>query len=275
MHPILRLIALSIGTLGFFFTGGILLKSCGNAQVYEKKSHVLLNQDFPVIAIRGGALEAPENTFAAFDEAQKLKCWIHFDLRLTKDDHLIVMRDSTLDRTTDGKGYVREFTLEQIRKLPQKVPTVEDMLERYKDSVLLIEIQDNYPFAGEHLVDLVTQRNMQDKIIFMSPNPKMMSELRRFRPEWLTVSSPDELERLVLLSSLGVQGIANMYGDFVMSQAQVGSVRLLPEFVITELHRRFKKVFLWNVNNKPQLETARKMNVDGIATEAPKLLRGI
>ena len=68
------------------------------------------------IAHRGASSYAPENTFAAFDLAKKMGVKdIELDVHFTKDDHIVVIHDERVDRTTDGSGHVREMSLAKIR----------------------------------------------------------------------------------------------------------------------------------------------------------------
>ncbi len=103
---------------------------------YPKKRH-----KFVVIAHRGDHTQAPENTLEALhntiaDGAD----YMEVDLRTTKDGHIVIMHDSTVDRMTDGKGKIAEMTLEEFRALhivdsrfpnrpPEPPPTFEEILQ--------------------------------------------------------------------------------------------------------------------------------------------------
>lgn len=93
-----------------------------------------------VIGHRGARGHAPENTLAGIEKAAALGCrWVEFDVKLTADNHIVLMHDDELDRTTDGKGPVAETTLEDIRKLDagrwfsadyagERVPTLDEAM---------------------------------------------------------------------------------------------------------------------------------------------------
>src|SRR5689334_17038512 len=67
-----------------------------------------------VIAHQGGNMLAPSSTFAAFDKAVELGVDVlEYDLHITKDGHLVLIHDPTVDRTTDGQGRVEDLTLEE------------------------------------------------------------------------------------------------------------------------------------------------------------------
>ncbi|MGC2313902.1 MAG: glycerophosphodiester phosphodiesterase family protein, partial [Candidatus Acidiferrales bacterium] len=93
-----------------------------------------------VIGHRGAPAYAPENTMASFRRAVELGAtFIETDLRLSHDAQFVAMHDATLDRTSNGRGLVRDFTLAQLRELDagswygpkfagEKIPTLEEIL---------------------------------------------------------------------------------------------------------------------------------------------------
>lgn len=113
-------------------------------------------QHFPtpiILAHRGDLAHAPENTIPSFSQAiQKGADGVELDAKLTADGHVIVIHDSTVDRTTNGKGKVASFTLDEIRKLDAgswfdsmfantKVPLLEEVFETIgKDKLINIEL---------------------------------------------------------------------------------------------------------------------------------------
>jgi glycerophosphoryl diester phosphodiesterase len=112
------------------------------------------NHHIRIIAHRGGANLAPENTLAAFRQAIDLGVdMIEIDVHLSKDGHIMVIHDFTLDRTTTGKGKIADMTLKQIRKYDagvkfnekfrgEKVPTLDETMELLNGKTgLLIEIK--------------------------------------------------------------------------------------------------------------------------------------
>ncbi len=71
-----------------------------------------------IIAHRGASGHAPENTLIAFAEAAELGArWIEFDVKLTRDGAPVVFHDDALERTTDGKGPIAAWDLEDLRRL--------------------------------------------------------------------------------------------------------------------------------------------------------------
>ena len=93
------------------------------------------------VAHRGASGDYPENTLLAFEKALEIGVdEIELDLHSTKDGHLVVMHDATVDRTTDGTGAIAELTLAEIKALDagssfderfrdERVPTWEEALD--------------------------------------------------------------------------------------------------------------------------------------------------
>lgn len=101
-----------------------------------------------VVSHRGNWRSAPENSLAAIDSAIVMKIdAVELDVRKTKDGHLVLMHDNTVDRTTNGKGKVSGLTLSEIKKLRLKdkdgkltehtVPTLEEAMLVAKDKIMV------------------------------------------------------------------------------------------------------------------------------------------
>lgn len=281
MQATLRLLILTVGTFGFLFAGSTFMRACGTARVYEKKEHALLNSNFILIAINGGSAENDQNTFEAFDRAALAGAWIHIPLRLTQDNKLVAVQDATLDRTTNGKGFVREHTLDDIKALDvggstgRKVPSFDEIIRRYHKTPIWAELLDNSLPAAVDIAGKVQLHSKQDTFVFSSPQMPPLAEVRRIKPEWMTASPVDEAERLAMLSSLNLQSVGSIKGDFLIAPLRRENISILTPELVAEAHKRFKKVIAWNVNNETDAQLALEMKVDGIATEKPELLRGI
>lgn len=113
-----------------------------------------------VAAHRGNSKYFPENTMSAFKSALTLDIdMIETDVHMTKDGELVVIHDHTVDRTTNGKGEIRNMTFEEIKRLDagswkgtqfenERVPSFKEFLELVadkKDMMFNIELKD-YPY---------------------------------------------------------------------------------------------------------------------------------
>ncbi|WP_420320121.1 glycerophosphodiester phosphodiesterase family protein [Flagellimonas sp.] len=106
------------------------------------------NKEIMVVAHRGDWRNAPENSIQAIQNCIDMGVdMVEIDIRETKDGHLVLMHDETIDRTTNGKGRVKDWTLDSLRTLqlkdglgvptPHKIPTLQEALMTTKDKILV------------------------------------------------------------------------------------------------------------------------------------------
>lgn len=153
-------------------------------------------------AHRGCSQRYPENTLLAFEKAAKIRelTGIELDIQLTKDGELVVIHDERVDRTTNGSGLVKDYSLTEIKKLEidagkdypsQSVPTITevfDLLEtRLKSGLKLnIELKNSVcPYDGmeEKIVELVHRRGLQDAVVYSTFYAKSLAKLKIIDPE--------------------------------------------------------------------------------------------
>lgn len=122
----------------------------------------------PLFGHRGGGLDAPENTLAAFLEAKRNDAYgIEFDLSFTRDNVAVIFHDDTLERTTNGKGRLEDTTFEELRRLDasckhplaqrfpaERVPTLKEAVEECLrlDMRLIIDVKE-YDSRAVQVVD--------------------------------------------------------------------------------------------------------------------------
>lgn len=153
-------------------------------------------------AHRGCSQMYPENTLLAFEKAAEIRNLegIELDIQLTSDGELVVIHDERVDRTTEGIGYVRDYTLSQLKRLHiyagdnpcQSIPTMEEVLDLLKTYMqpkhetetglkLNIELKNSvYPYKGmeEKIVGLVHKYGLQDAVVYSSFYAESLSRLK-------------------------------------------------------------------------------------------------
>ncbi|SHJ84479.1 glycerophosphoryl diester phosphodiesterase [Anaerobranca californiensis DSM 14826] len=149
-----------------------------------------------IIAHRGASAIAPENTMPAFKKAIEMGCkGIETDVHMTKDGVLVLCHDEKVDRTTDGKGFIKDYTLKELKKLDAGVkfshefagvhiPTLEELLIYLfdKDIYLNIEIKLGgfyYPDIEAKVLELLYKYNYVEKTIISSFNHYSLVEVRK------------------------------------------------------------------------------------------------
>ncbi|NKE06903.1 glycerophosphodiester phosphodiesterase [Mesobacillus selenatarsenatis] len=236
-------------------------------------------RQFDTVAHRGAAGYAPENTIAAFDKGLEMKAdYIEIDVQRSKDGELVVIHDTTVDRTTDGTGKVGELTLEELRSLDagsfkgeqfagEKIPTFEEILERYQGKIgILIELKapELYPGIEEAVAQELKERNLDkpqnDKIIIQSFNFESMKKMDVLLPKVpigvLTYSG-------LHTTDAALQEFAK-YADLFNP-----SYGLVSKELVDKVHSLGMEIQSWTVRSPEAAQFLIDMKVDGIITDYP------
>lgn len=166
-----------------------------------------------VVAHRGNWSVAPENSVAAIDSAIHMKVDIvELDVHRTKDGHLVLMHDSSVDRTTDGTGKVRDMTLAEIKRLRLKdkdgvltghtVPTLEEALLAAKGHIM-VNLDKAYDFFNE-VYTILERTGTADLVIMKGGKPveTVKSEFGRYLDKviYMPVVTVDEESSVKVVS---------------------------------------------------------------------------
>lgn len=166
-----------------------------------------------VVGHRGAAALLPENTIAGFQHAIQLGCdYVECDVHLSRDNHLVVIHDETVDRTTNGSGRVADLTLTELRQLDagqgHQIPIFQEVLDTVRDQVILLcELKG--PFTPEATVRAVLNNGMQDQVIFTSFQFGRLAGVKQLDPSLQTGAifgepAADALEQAIALGALSV-----------------------------------------------------------------------
>ena len=134
-----------------------------------------------ICAHRGASYYEPENTLRAFKRALEMGAdRIEVDVRLTADGHIIALHDETVDRTTNGSGYARDMTLEEIKRLDagkgERIPTLREIIDLVRDRAdLLIDVKDHG--MEDKLAETILNEGLIEDVVFISS----LSIIRRLK----------------------------------------------------------------------------------------------
>lgn len=152
-------------------------------------------------AHRGCSQRYPENTLLAFEKAMEIRGLegIELDIQLTKDGQMVVIHDERVDRTTEGIGFVKDYTLSQLKRLhiyadanpSQTIPTMEEVFDlaerRLKTGMKLnIELKTSvfpYPGIEEKIIEMAHGRGLQDSVIYSSFYALSLERIRKLDPD--------------------------------------------------------------------------------------------
>ncbi len=227
---------------------------------------------------RGARGLAPENTLPAFDLALQYGMdGVELDVHESADGEIIVMHDELVDRTTNGNGYIKEMTLEQIKSLDAgvkfsskyagtKVPTLSEVFDRYREKLLYkVEIKHSYeyyPNIEEKVLETVDRFNLKKNVQIISFDFDSLKKVREIdnkieigliiegRPRWFI----DIAKKLEATWIQAFHGLVYSKND------------------VTELHKDGIKLGLWTVNEVKDIIRFCEMGVDDLTGDYPDRL---
>ncbi|HJR79296.1 MAG TPA: glycerophosphodiester phosphodiesterase family protein [Anaerolineales bacterium] len=232
-----------------------------------------------IFAHRGASAHAPENTLAAFELALEQGAdGIELDAKLSADGHAVVIHDATVDRTTGGKGHVKDMSLADLRALDagsffaekyrgEKIPTLEEVFEALGKRMFINVELTNYKTPGDHLVEsvcmLVKKFDLQKQVLFSSFLSSNLSKARGLLPE---------VPR-GLLALNGLLGAWARSFDFAFGRYQALHPYLkdVSPQQIQRVHRLQRRVHVWTVNAAEDMRRLFDWGVDAIFTDDPQL----
>jgi glycerophosphoryl diester phosphodiesterase len=232
-----------------------------------------------VIAHRGASGHAPENTLAAFERAVALGAgFIETDLHLTRDARFVAIHDPTLERTTNGKGNVRDSSLAEIRKLDaglwfdrefmgQKVPTLEEIVEfaAKHDVIFYLELKYEAAWGMHHsLVGALQKSGGAARSIIISFSEPTLTALRQVDPSAMMGLIFDEANQ-----------------DHTKAGIELGVRQLCPQYslvtneMVEQAHALDLQVATWTVDDAATMRAMIAAKVDGIMTNFPDRLQAV
>jgi glycerophosphoryl diester phosphodiesterase len=242
-----------------------------------------------VFAHRGGRSLGPENTLPTFQKALVSGAHaLELDVRLTRDGHLVVIHDATVDRTTDGTGAVDSLSLDDLGRLDAafnysaddgrtfplrdsgvSIPRLTEVFERFPNTLVNIELKDDSLAAAETLCRLVREYGTTPNIIVASFHSKVIRYYRSICPETPTAATAGEVKRFALLSRLRLENVYRPCAAALQVPQNAYGFRLVTPQFIKAAHRRGLKVHVWIVNHPEEQQKLFNMGVDGIMTDFP------
>jgi len=234
--------------------------------------------DFQVIAHRGASAISPENTIIAFKRAIEIGVnAIETDVQMTKDGHLILIHDETLERTTNGTGWVKDYTLEEIKELDagswfssiyggESIPTLDEFFKLIYPTKLWVNLEIKvgyvlYPGIEQKLLQTIREYELVDRVVISSFNHYSVKMIKDLDPEIRT-------------ALLYMEGL---YEPWAYAQI-IGADTLHPykEAVYPEVvrwaHEWGMGVYPFTIDDKEEMLALINMEVDGLMTNEPDKL---
>lgn len=226
-----------------------------------------------IFAHRGASTTYPENTMLAFYQAYLDGAdGIELDVHLTKDQHIVVIHDESIDRTSTGQGQVNQMTLQQLRQYNYcgefghqysdtwfDIPLLEDVLKFLSSNDLLCNIELKTDIIHYHqietkVVDLVAKYGLQHRTIYSSFNIESLICIHELDNTLNTAILTDTLDDLE--HKLKITNANGIHLDYKVYQMSLASLNY--------------PIRLWTINDILELEKLSLLSIDTIMTDTPK-----
>ena len=229
-----------------------------------------------IIAHRGYSSIAPENTLAAFQKAIECKAdYIELDVHKTKDDTIVVIHDSTIDRTRSNflkKGKVAEFSYHDLKSVSvgyhdkfetkyqdEKIPTLREVLLLAKGEIrVCIEIKTFGIEAA--ILKLVNELEMRNEVILFAFDYPILVKIRQF----------DKTIPILYLVDVGDELTVDYAKIIGAGAIGVGNETSISKEFMNFAHSHGVEVWKWTVNEEAEMKHLIEVGLDGIITNYPE-----
>jgi len=182
--------------------------------------------------------------------------FVEVDVRLTKDKKLVIMHDPDVSRTTNGKGFVKDLTLDELKKLDfdlgEKIPTLEEVIKLVKNKTgLVVEIKE--PGTENRIMKKIEENNLENCIL-TSFFHKSVQNVRKFSDVdagIIFVGEPVNIGRLA---------------DEANANVIFPSYRYMSEELVKNAKKHNLTVYPWVIDDPEVFKKFKNMGVDGIIT---------
>jgi len=233
------------------------------------------------IGHRGASGSKPENTKSSFLEAIKLNAdVIEFDVHKTKDNQIVVIHDSTIDRTSNGTGKISSHTLKELKTFnfgtaqnPQTILTLKEALQLIgKKATILVELKNTVKGFEQLALKEIERLSQHNQIWIHSAYFPILKNVRK-------LNSDIKLGYIVYFSYFHhffrnyYKRLSRKYNiSFFSIDAIYGNQFFIQDF-IKELQQEKIEVFTWTVNDYTSMNKVINWGVDGIISNYPGLVK--
>jgi glycerophosphoryl diester phosphodiesterase len=229
-----------------------------------------------VTAHRGASGLAPENTLASLRKAMEIGAdFAEIDVHLSKDEEFVLLHDDTLNRTTNGKGFVGDYPVSVLKKLDagswfspfyknESIPTLSEVIHTVQGRMKLnIEMKDDSMKTStmKKFIKLVYDFNFSDQCIITSFNQKTIEHIHSFAP-YLKIG-------LILNQQPSDRHFNNIF------QLLAINYRFVNSDVMQQAVKTQKEIHAWTVNELDEMNRCISIGVHNIITNYPNRLKNV
>ncbi len=223
-----------------------------------------------VFAHRGGSALAPENTIAAFDNGLALGAdGLELDVHLSRDGVVVVHHDRLLERTTELRGPIAQRTADDLRRAG--VPTLAEVLSRYRDPRIIVEMKVNSPELAAATVAVIRRADAVDRVCLGSFGRGVLRAARALEPALATSAAREEV-RWALYRSWCRWPVSRVgYSGYQIPELS-GRTRVVSRRFVDDAHGAGLGVQVWTVDTPEAARRLMGWGVDALITDRPDLI---
>ncbi len=234
-----------------------------------------------LLAHRGLAVDAPENTLLAFVKALAAGAtYLETDVHASKDGVAVLSHDPNLVRTAGHKVRVNQLTLAELRKIDlgegQTFSTLAELLDAFPEARFNIDIKSLD--AGRPAAEAILKARATNRVLITSFNAKRRHSAVRLLPGVASSSSPGEIVIAVIAAKLRLSAVvrwAFRHVTAVQVPVRSAGVRIATKGVIARFHAAGLEVHIWTINDVAQMKRLLDLGVDGLFTDRIDLALGL
>jgi len=268
--------------------------ACFVAVILRKGRQRIVTGEWPVnLAHRGASTLAPENTMEAFRIAvEEGAGGLELDVHLTRDGHVVVIHDPTVDRTTSGTGIVSEMTIDELRGFDAgydfspdggrtrpyrgrgvRVPTLQEIFEGFPGAAVNIDIKAAYPGVEAAVLEVLQEANAQGRALVVSTPHAIVKRFREISGGRVsTGASRWEIGVFYVLSRLRLERLLNPAYDALQVPLRHKGIPVVTPRFVRAAHARGVRVDVWTINRSDEMRRLLDLGVDVIMTDRPGTL---
>jgi glycerophosphoryl diester phosphodiesterase len=237
-----------------------------------------------IIAHRGISSKVPENTLASFERAARISGidMIELDVRLSKEEEVIVLHDRTLQRTTTGNGPARNYSLEEIRRFDagswfhpkfshQYIPTLREVFQQVGNRLWIdVEIKSDWlhreppGLLEERVLETVHRCGMENRVMFSSFNHQLLANIKKLKPSAIT--------GVLFNFSHDFGRLPSTLAERVGASVFVCAKRELTHRMVDDAHNHDIAVYVYTLNSTHDAQRMLTYGVDGIMSNSADVI---
>ncbi|MGZ4133966.1 MAG: glycerophosphodiester phosphodiesterase [Tumebacillaceae bacterium] len=256
-----------------------------------RKTKPYLQGDRPLVfAHQGASGYAPSNTLEAFRLAVEMGAdAFETDVHMTRDGHVVVSHDDTVDRLTDRVGRIREMTLAELKEIDfgyrfttdggqtfpyrgkgVQIPTLDEVLQEFPTIRVNMDIKQLTPPMEMALWETIKRNGAEDRVLVTSFHSKTMKRWSRCAPNRVATSA--NIRDMVKFVCYWRSGMHRLYRPcvdaFQVPEKQYGIRVVTPRMLKIARHHGIK-VHVWTINDERDIRRLLEWGVDGICSDYP------